>query len=117
MAMHILLGMGIVLIAGLLLFQVRSWRTGDVQITSRQKWMRIACACVMILIMLMEFVGDNWLTNPIARMEYWTGCFGLGFLLMLLALLDMRETGIRYRKMRSDLVKETLKSEVDEDGE
>jgi peptidoglycan/LPS O-acetylase OafA/YrhL len=118
MGLRIGLVVGIIFVLGLIAVQIRSWRSGAMPITRRQKGLRAASAFVMISIMLMFLVGDGWIAvkyGPMGQMEYWSVACLLGLVLLILAFLDIRESTKKYRVMRRELLKEVIAPRVKKD--
>ena len=61
-------------------------------LTRGHKAIRIASATLISAIILMILAGGRYvrLDNPISALAYWSGCFGLVVVLIVLALFDLR---------------------------
>ena len=118
MLLRIVLIIGILTVIGILGSEIRAWRAGTSVLTSGQKALRISSATLMIAVMSMVLAGDTWLTpfGPVAKMAYWTVCFGLAVSLVIFALLDLREIGLLYGEQRKRIFRDFKKSvEKDKD--
>ena len=112
MLLRIVLIIGILTVIGILGSEIRAWRAGTSVLTSGQKALRISSATLMIAVMSMVLAGDTWLTpfGPVAKMAYWTVCFGLAVSLVIFALLDLREIGLLYGERRKRIFRDFRKS-------
>lgn len=61
-------------------------------------WIRVAAALVMILEIVLILAGTYVLVgaSPLLQIFYWTGCLILAFLLIVLAILDVRRLLVNY---------------------
>ncbi|GEM_PF-1168098 len=67
-------------------------------ISPSQFWIRVAAALVMILELVLILAGTYLLAgaSPLLQIFYWTGCLILAFLLIVLAILDVRGLLVNY---------------------
>ena len=116
MILRILLAIGILVVVGGLIWQIRAWVSGSMAISRRQKVLRVVSAALMLAIMGMILAGDMWLTpyGPIAKMVYWMMTFVFAVILVVLALFDLKEVGLRYGERRKQIFHDLAKP-VDED--
>ncbi|MHB0913006.1 MAG: hypothetical protein ACYC2Y_06130 [Armatimonadota bacterium] len=108
-----LLAIGTLLILTILAREIRSWHAR--RVSRRQRILRVAMAVLMIAILAMTALGSPWPAgeNLMATLSYWTAVIGLSFLLVVLALFDMKEIFARYASERRALLHRISE---DEDG-
>ena len=109
--LRIAMGTGILLVVFLLVREILSWRAGTRIVTSKQKALRIASAFLTIIIMAMILAGDKWLAayGPLAVMAYWMLCFVFAVVLVILALMDLKEVGLGFGEERKKIIREIAK--------
>lgn len=90
--------------------EVRAWKTGYRFGPARQLYGRIAGAVLSFLILALILLGRYILreADPLMSLAYWVGCLGLAFLLFVLALWDMGQTGMWLSEKRRELMQKTF---------
>jgi hypothetical protein len=100
---------GIALMAGLVAVQFISWRGPGCGIPLRQKIARTCFGVIFICLLGLVLAGNicgilftdnraDLVGHPALTFMYGLACMGLGFLLVGLALFDVRETLRAYRR-------------------
>ncbi len=105
MALPIIISVAIVIIAVAIIVEVRSWFRGTRIITRHQKTYRLTAAFVLEIILLMILLGKTITTGRgvVVGLSYWTAAMALAFLLIALALLDVKATLSAYTETRRDM--------------
>lgn len=85
-------------------------------VSARQFWIRVTAAVVMIVELVLIIAGTYILpgTSPLLQIFYWTGCLILAFLLIILAILDVRGILVNYLVERRTIVRRTAVERKDE---
>lgn len=102
----------IMAVVGILYSEICGWRSGEKCVTRFQMWLRIASATLMLSVLAMILIGDTWASaqyGPLGVMAWWLVCFALTTLLIIVALFDLREVGVSYRKQRRQILENTIK--------
>jgi len=99
------------------ILQIRSWRKVTVDISSMQKVFRILEAILLIGIMWMILDGGKSLTQRFGMpvlLIYWPICFFMSVAVTILAMLDIREIGMKSNREREQNFLNLLESCKDE---
>jgi peptidoglycan/LPS O-acetylase OafA/YrhL len=109
--LHVALAIGILLTACVLIWEIWRWRQGAGGLSRKQRFIRIAASVIVIVLLTMVIVGDKWATTrgPLEAMAYWSFCMGLALILVVLALMDFRETTIRYTEERKRMFRDFIR--------
>ncbi len=102
----------IMVVVGILYSEIGGWRSGEKCVTRFQMWLRIASAALMVSVLGMILIGDAWVNakyGPLGVMAWWLTCFALTTLLIIVALFDLREVGVNYRKQRRQILENAIK--------
>jgi len=92
----------------LMVLEIRKWQTGRSVISRRRLWIRMAGGTLLWALVTAVFLGIYVLGlgtpqgRPVAFLVYWMSCVVVAFVLMFLAIADMREVETRQteREMR-----------------
>ena len=89
-----------------IIFEIRGWRNGTRNISKYQKGYRLATAVVLEALFIMVLFSDAFISkkNPLLAIEYWTIAIALAFILIALALLDIRATLASYLDRRREVL-------------
>jgi len=89
---------GMALVAAALAYEVFLWRSARRFLTRRHKLVRLAAGIILIGILGMIYWGGltDFSINPLELLAYWGACTVLILLLVVLAILDIRESLIAY---------------------
>jgi hypothetical protein len=77
--------------------------------TSRRRWLG---AISLLTALLMLLAGETLLKeqlSPLGYLIYWLVCFGLTFIALAMAFLDLRALGLRAREQQRELFDATLR--------
>ncbi len=104
MTAQILAGAAIVVVTAAIIFEARAWTHGTRMVTRRQKLYRVLAAGMMDVILALVIVGPvvHARTNPYFEIGYWGATTMLSFLLIFVALLDVRAGLVNYRESRRE---------------
>jgi len=85
-------------------------------LTRGHKAIRIASAVLIGILILMILAPNRVvkLDNPLSALQYWALCFGLVLVLIVLALLDVRQVLIGYIEERRNALRRIAESKKDE---
>jgi hypothetical protein len=100
---------GIVFTAIFVIIEVIGWRTRNSVVSSRQRLIRVSCGltliCLLGLVLAGNILGILFTTdttsmskNPLLTIAYGSACIGIACLLVVLALLDIKEGIQSYRR-------------------
>jgi len=94
-------------------FEIRSWRKGIRLATRSQKGYRIVAAVVLEAALVMIFFAKTIATrdDPVLELSYWSIVLMLLFVLVAVALLDVRATLVTYRHHRREMLDNLLGEE------
>ena len=106
-----ILAAGIVFMAVLMVREIANRRTGKGLLTRRHFAMRLASGLMAITVLSMMLIGHGWLSeySPVLIASYWTVCLLLTALLVVLALLDLRQVAITYGENRKRVLRDLTK--------
>ena len=92
---------GMLAVALLFLVEARRWRAVDSIIGRRQRILRMWLVVLIEALFAMMIVGPMVTSRkqPVTALVYWTMCIVLGFAVVVLALLDLREVAKGYARM------------------
>ena len=84
-------------------------------LTRGHKAIRIASAVLVAVLILMILAPGRFvrLDDPLSALEYWTLCLGLVMVLIVLALLDVRQVLIGYLQERRNALRRIAESKKD----
>ncbi|HEY3297308.1 MAG TPA: hypothetical protein VGK34_01530 [Armatimonadota bacterium] len=111
MVLHIIVGLGIALVIGLLIHQISGWKKGCIIVTREQRVYRVAEAALLVTVLGMIFAGDKAVLDHFGKLAviyYWTICFGLAVALTILAMLDVRAVGMQWGREREAQFRDLL---------
>lgn len=120
MLLRVVLVACIFTVIGILSGEIQGWRAGTKMATRVQKVLRVSSATVMVIILGMILAGDGWIMRdygPFGVMAYWTICFALTSILIIIALFDLREVGLSYGAERRRILKDLAEQNGKDIGE
>ena len=85
-------------------------------LTRGHKAIRIASAVLVTAIIFMILAANRVvkLDNPLSALQYWALCFGLVMVLIVLALLDVRQVLIGYLEERRNALRRIAEGKKEE---
>lgn len=100
---------GIVIVIAFFIFEVKGWNTGKRAVNRRQKGLRTASMLLLLAILVMTFIGDNWLKpNLISSIIYWMTAFLFAVIIIVLTMIDLHEVRKGFRAQVHDMVKDLI---------
>jgi len=114
MTIRVLLIIAIAIVALAIAVEVFGWLRGTRLTTKRQKFYRLTAALMLEAIFLMAIFGKSLASrnDPILEIGYWGIVIILSFIILILALLDVREMLALYRQHRSELLASLLSGQI-----
>lgn len=116
--LRILIGIAIPVIAVIMAIEIHGWRTGARIVTPNQKILRVSSGLILVIAMAMVLAGDGWVRasfGAVAALAYWTLCIGLIGVLVVLALLDVREVTRHFGEERKRMCRRLLTPSGDDE--
>lgn len=103
---------GIVVVIAFFIFEVKGWNTGKRAVSHRQKVIRSVSMALLITILGMTFIGDDWLKHYLmGSIVYWMTAFVFAVIIMILAMIDLHEVRKGFRAQVHDMVKNLIAPE------
>ncbi|MHB1457520.1 MAG: hypothetical protein ACYC0V_11465 [Armatimonadota bacterium] len=103
---------GIVVVIAFFIFEVKGWNTGKRAVNRRQKGLRTASMLLLLAILVMMLIGDEWLKPYLmGSIVYWMSAFLFAVIIMILAMIDLHEVRKGFRAQVHDMVKDLLAPE------
>ncbi|HOK55256.1 MAG TPA: hypothetical protein PLU88_12655 [Armatimonadota bacterium] len=113
MIVRVLITTGIVIVALLVILEIRGWLNGTRQMSKAQKVYRLSAGLVLETILVMILLGRTILAglSPVTQITYWTAAMALTFMLIVIALLDVRATLLYYTERRRESFRDLISEE------
>jgi hypothetical protein len=113
LVLQILLILVICFVTAAIAIEIRAWLVGARMITRYQKAYRICAAVMMDIVLLMVLFGPTVRAkrDPLFEISYWGITIMLSFLLVFVAMLDVRTALISYREGRGQAFKKVFGQE------
>lgn len=108
--------LGMIGIGLLFLLEVRKWRQMGAVMTRGQRILRVLLIVTIEALFVMMIIGPSVTgrKDPITSLVYWSGCLVLGFIVVVLALLDVRGVVGQYARLNRQMFRE-LREPVEPD--
>jgi uncharacterized membrane protein len=96
----------------LIAIEIRKWQTGRSLVSRRRFLLRMAGGALLWVLVAAVFVGIYILRlgsargQPVLFLAFWLGCVVIAFVLMFLAVADMREVERQQTRHQTDLWRE-----------
>jgi undecaprenyl pyrophosphate phosphatase UppP len=108
---------GLIIVALFYIKELKQWKTGSQLVNSAQKILRTTSIIILSLILLMILAGDDWLgSNLLSIIKYWTVCFLLAIVLIIISLIDLYNVNRSSTKEIKDILRKTIKTNDKDSG-
>lgn len=97
--------------------EIRSWLRGRRTISKPQKIYRLAAAIVLETVLTMILISSAITSHKgtVFIISYWTAALAFSFVLVVLALLDVRATLAGYMEQRKEIYKSLISKARDKE--
>lgn len=100
---------GIVVVVIFFVFEVKGWNDGIRVVSHKQKGLRTASMLLLLAILIMLLIGDEWLKPYLmGSIIYWMSAFLFAVIIMILAMIDLHEVRKGFRSQVQDMVKDLI---------